>query len=59
MNDFYNVGRGTSLAEIHRPLQKDTNDGKWTWKKVTHPVAEIFSPENLNYCQKFVNYIYT
>ena len=35
------------------------NDGKWTWKKLTEPVAEKFSPENLNYCQIFVNYIYT
>jgi len=28
-------------------------------KKLTQPVAEKFSPENLTYCQEFVNYIYT
>ena len=56
VNDFCNVAGGTSLAGIHRALQKDMNHGKWTWKK---PVAEKFSPENLNYCQEFVNAIYT
>ena len=55
VNDFCNVAGGTSLAGIHRALQKDMNHGKWTWKK---PVAEKFSPENLNYCQEFVNSIY-
>ena len=59
VNDFCNVAGGTSLAAIHRALQKGMNDGKWTWKKLTQPVAEKFSPENLNYCQEFVNYIYT
>ena len=58
VNDFCNVAGGTSLAAIHRALQKDMNDGKWTWKKLTQPVAEKFSPENLNYCQEFVTYIY-
>ncbi|XP_068761267.1 uncharacterized protein [Montipora capricornis] len=59
VNDLCNVAGGTSLAAIHRALQKDMNDAKWTWKKLTQPVAEKFSPENLNYCQEFVNYIYT
>ena len=56
VNDFCNVAGGTSLAGIHRMLQKDMNHGKWNWKK---PVGEKFSPENLNYCQEFVNSIYT
>ena len=59
VNDFCNVAGGTSLAAIHSALQKDMNDGKWTWKKLTQPVAEKFSHENMNYCQEFVNYIYT
>ena len=53
VNDFCNVAGGTSLTVIHRALRKDMNDGKWTWKKLTQPVAEKFSPENLNYCQEF------
>ena len=32
VNLFCNVASGTSLAAIHRALQKDMNDGKWTWK---------------------------
>lgn len=59
VNDFCNVAGGTSKAAIHRVLKNDMNDGKWTWKKLTRPVAEKFSTENLNYCQEFVNYIYT
>ena len=59
VNDFCNVAGGTSLAAIHRAQQKDMNNGKGTWKKLTHPVAGKFIPKNLNYCQEFVNYIYT
>ena len=39
VNDFCIVAGVTSLAAIHRRLQKDMNDGKWTWKKLTQPVA--------------------
>ena len=59
VNDFFNVASGTSLAAIHKAQQKDTNNRKWTWKKLTHPVALKFSPGNLNYCQEIVNSIYT
>ena len=45
VNDFCNVAGGTSLAAIHRAPHKDMNGGKWTWKKLTQPVAEKFSPE--------------
>lgn len=58
VNDFCNVAGGTSNVAIHRALH-GMNDGQWTWKKLTRPVAEKFSPENLNYCQEFVNYVYT
>ena len=51
VNDFCNVSGGTSLAAIHRALQKDMNNGKWTWKKLTQPVAEKFSPENPRICE--------
>ena len=53
VNDFCNVAGGTFLAVIHSALQKDINDGKWTSKKLTQPITEKFSPENLNYCQEF------
>jgi len=34
-------------------------DGGWTWKRLARPVAEKFSPENVHYCQQFVNYVHT
>ena len=41
---------GHRKLTIHGALKNDMNDGRWTWKKLTRPVAENFSPENLNYC---------
>ena len=59
VNEFCNVAGGTSNAAIQRALRNHMTDGRWTWKRLTQPVAEKFSPENVNYCQQFVNYIYT
>ena len=52
-----NVSGGTSKSAIQRVLKNEMGDGKWTWKKLTRPVAERFTPENLNYRQDFVDYI--
>ena len=59
VNEFCNVAGGTSNAAIQRALRNHMTDGRWTWKRLTQPVAEKFSPENVHYCQQFVNYIYT
>ena len=59
VNEFCNVAGGTSNAAIQRALRNHLTDGRWTWKRLTQPVAEKFSPDNVNYCQQFVNYIYT
>ena len=34
-------------------------EGKWSWKRMFRPVAEKFTPENIAYCQEFLNYIST
>ena len=59
VNEFCNVASGTSNAAIQRALRNHLTDGRWTWKRLTQPVAEKFGPENVHYCQQFVNYIYT
>ena len=59
VNEFCNVASGTSNAAIQRALRNHLRDGRWTWKRLTQPVAEKFSLENVHYCQQFVNYIYT
>ena len=51
------VSRGTSKSATQRVLKNDMGDGKLAWKKLTRPVAEKFTPENLNYWQDFVDYI--
>jgi len=59
VNDYCNIAGGTSNAAIQRAVQNRMDDRKWTWKKLTQPLAEKFTPENLNYCQQFLNYIHT
>jgi transposase len=58
LQEFANVVGGTSYAGINRALKNQMNDGRWTWKRLTQPVAEKFTPSNLRYCQDFINYIY-
>ena len=57
VNEHCNVSGDTSKSAIHRVLRNEMGDGKWTWKKLTRPVAEKFTPNNLDYCQDFVDYI--
>lgn len=58
ISEHCDICGGTSNSAIKRELQNMTNR-KWTWKKLTRPVAEKFTPDNLNYCQDYVNYIST
>ncbi|XP_078382244.1 uncharacterized protein LOC144664917 [Oculina patagonica] len=59
ISEHCDIPGGTSNSAIQRELRNMT-DGKWTWKKLTRPVAEKFTPENLNYCHwDYVNYIST
>lgn len=59
LNEFGNVAGGTSYAGICQALKYHMNDGEWTWKRLTQPVAEKFTAANLIYCQEFVNYVHT
>ena len=59
LSEFGNIAGGTSFTAIQRALKCHMNDGKWTWKRLTKPLAEKFSADNLAYCQEFVNYVYT
>ena len=57
VNEHCSIAGGTSKSAIQRVIKNSMNDGKWTWKKLTRPVADKFTPANVNYCQEFLNYI--
>ena len=42
-----NIAAGTSNTAIRRVLRNNMTDGKWTWKTLTRPVVEKFTPDNL------------
>lgn len=49
VNEHCNVNGRTSANN-----KNNMNDGKWRWKKLTRPVAEKFTTDNLNYiCQLY------
>ena len=58
MDTFCNVASGTSFTAIRRAVQNDMGNGKWTWK-MTRPAAEKFTVPNINYCQNYIDYIYS
>ena len=43
-NDNCNIATGTSNTAIRRVLRNTMTDGKRTWKKLTRPIAEKFTP---------------
>jgi transposase len=57
VDEFCNVPGGISTTSIRRTVQNDMDEKKWTWKKMTTPVAEKFTPQNIHYCQNFLDYV--
>ena len=54
-----NVPGGTSKSAIGRAVRDKLPCGTMTWKRMTRPVAEKFTENNIRYCQHFLNYIST
>ena len=44
----FNVVSRASNAAIQRAFRNHLRDGRWTWKRLTQPVVEKFSPENVH-----------
>ena len=50
----------TSKSALSRCLQSRMLDGKsWSWRRMSYKPTNKFHPENVNYCQDFLNYMST
>ena len=48
-----------SISAIGRAVRDRLPEGKMTWKKMIRPAAEKFTPDNIAYCQSYVNFMST
>ncbi|CAB4023457.1 Ankyrin repeat domain-containing 34B [Paramuricea clavata] len=53
------IPEGTSREAINRAVRNFMHDGKWSRKVMCRPAAEKFTPENIAYCQEYLNYVST
>ena len=53
------VPGGASKAAISRAIRKRMSCGPMTWKRTSNRSINKFSPENVNYCQDFPDYMST
>ena len=51
------VPGGTSEAAISRAIRKRMSCGPITWKRTSNRPINKFLPENVNYCQEFLDYM--
>ena len=48
----------TSKSAIGRAVQTRLDNGlRWTWKGLSHAKQDKFIPENIDYCQDFLNFL--
>lgn len=59
VNEYCALPIGTSKPAINRAVLNYMQEGKWSWKRMVRPAGEKFTPENIQYCQEFLNYIST
>ena len=59
VNDFCTLPAGTSKTAVNRAVLNHMRAGKWSWKRMARPAGAKFTPENIHYCQEFLNYIST
>ena len=48
-----------SISTIGRAVRDHLPEGKMTWKKMMRPAGEKFTPDNIAYCQIYVNFMGT
>lgn len=48
-----------SISAIGRAVRDHLPEGKMTWKKMIRSAAEKFTPDNIAYCQSYVNFMST
>lgn len=48
-----------SISAIGRAVRTRLSTGIMTWKRMIRPSAEKFTPENIEYCQMYINFMNT
>lgn len=48
---------GTSKSAVARAVQHRLEGGSITWKRLSRATVDKFSPQNVNYCQNFLNFM--
>ena len=59
VKDYCDLPIGASKVAINRAVRNHTQQGKWCRKRMVRPSVEKFTPENIEHCQEFINYITT
>jgi len=59
VDSYCAVPGGTLKAAISRAIRKGMSCGPMTWKQTSNRPINKFSPENVNYCQDFLDYMST
>ena len=59
VNEFCDLPVGTSKPALNRAVLNYMQQGSRSWKRIVRPSAEKFTPENIQYCEDFLNYIST
>lgn len=57
LSENCDIPAGTSVSAIGRAVRTNLSDGKWTWKRMASFKYDKFTPENVDYCQDFLNYV--
>lgn len=57
LNQHANIPGGISSKTISDTVRNKLSGGNWTFKKLTKVKKDKFAPDNLRYCQAFVNYM--
>ena len=58
-NQYCFIQGGTSKVALNRAVRTSMHDGKWSRKKMVTPASEKFTPQNIDSCQDFLDYIST
>ena len=57
VDTYCNVNGGTSLSAIGNLIRNRLPEGPFTRKKLAKPKPEKFTPQNVVYCEQFLNFI--
>lgn len=49
----------TIISAIGRAVRDRLPEGKMTWKRIIRPACEKFTPENIAYCESYINFMST